>query len=198
GGRRGRVDPRRRPGEAPLRTRHPRRARHHGDVEPRQPRGGGRCRRPGGRLRADPRRADAAPPVPRARRRHAPGGRARRPVHRPGRLRRDVPTDDPRHPTYVEEEVVHYCVTNMPAAVPHTATFALTNATLSYALEIADHGFAEALRRNSALRRASNVLAGRVTHPGVAEAAGVAVTPPEQLLAALSGRRAARARGAAP
>src|SRR5206468_1473237 len=73
-------------------------------------------------------------------------------------------------PTYVDEEVVHYCVTNMPAAVPHTATFALTNATLSYALEIADHGFAEALRRNSALRRASNVLAGRVTHPGVAEA----------------------------
>ena len=90
------------------------------------------------------------------------------------------------HPTYVEEEVVHYCVTNMPAAVPHTATFALTNATLSYALEIADHGFAEALRRNPALRRATNVLAGRVTHPGVAEAAGVAVTPPEQLLDALS------------
>ncbi|TMA57661.1 MAG: alanine dehydrogenase, partial [Deltaproteobacteria bacterium] len=63
-----------------------------------------------------------------------------------------------------------------------TATFALTNATLSYALEIADRGFVEALRRNAALRRASNVLAGRVTHPGVAEAAGVAATPPEQLL----------------
>jgi len=86
------------------------------------------------------------------------------------------------HPTYVEEEVVHYCVTNMPGAVPHTATFALTNATLSYALEIADRGFAEALRQNAALRRASNVLAGRVTHPGVAEAAGVPPTPPEQLL----------------
>ena len=85
-------------------------------------------------------------------------------------------------PTYVEEDVVHYCVTNMPAAVPHTATFALTNATLSYALEIADRGFSAALRGNPALRRAANVLAGHVTHPGVAEAAGVRPTPAEQLL----------------
>jgi alanine dehydrogenase len=85
-------------------------------------------------------------------------------------------------PTYVEEDVVHYCVTNMPAVVPHTSTFALTNATLSYALEIADHGLSGALRRDPALRRAANVLAGHVTHPAVAEAVGATARAPEDLL----------------
>ncbi len=85
-------------------------------------------------------------------------------------------------PTYVELGVVHYAVANMPAAVPHTATYALTNATLSYALALADHGVAPALRRDAALRRAANVLDGHVTHPGVAEAVGLAATPPEQLV----------------
>jgi alanine dehydrogenase len=73
-------------------------------------------------------------------------------------------------------------VTNMPGIVPHTSTFALTNATLSYALEIADLGLAEALRRHLALRRACNVLAGHVTHPGVAAAVGVDPTPPDALI----------------
>jgi alanine dehydrogenase len=86
------------------------------------------------------------------------------------------------HPVYVEEGVVHYAVTNMPGAVPHTATLALTNATLSYALELADHGFVAALRREPALRRGCNTMAGRVTHPGVAEAIGLDATPPEQLV----------------
>jgi alanine dehydrogenase len=85
-------------------------------------------------------------------------------------------------PTYVEEEVVHYAVANMPAAVPHTATYALTNATLSYALEIAGQGFAAALKRLPPLQRACNVLAGRVTHPGVAEAIGVTPASPDTLL----------------
>jgi alanine dehydrogenase len=85
-------------------------------------------------------------------------------------------------PTYVEEQVVHYAVANMPAAVPHTATYALTNATLSYAQEIADLGFADALRRLAPLQRACNVLGGRVTHPGVAESIGVAPTSPAALL----------------
>ena len=85
-------------------------------------------------------------------------------------------------PIYREEGVVHYAVTNMPGIVPHTSTFALTNATLSYALELADHGFVEALRRSPALRRACNVLAGAVTHPAVAEAVGLPATPPERLL----------------
>jgi len=85
-------------------------------------------------------------------------------------------------PTYRVDGVVHYAVTNMPGMVPHTATLALTNATLSYALALADHGFADALRRDPALARACNVLAGRVTHPGVGEALGVTATPPETLL----------------
>src|SRR5207249_1142133 len=72
-------------------------------------------------------------------------------------------------PTYRVEGVVHYAVANMPGMVPHTATLALTNATLSYALAIADHGFADALRRDPALCRAFNVLAGHVTHPVEAE-----------------------------
>ena len=67
-------------------------------------------------------------------------------------------------PIYVEEGVVHYAVANMPGIVPHTSTFALTNATLSYALEIADHGLGVALARNPALRRSCNVLDGHVRH----------------------------------
>src|SRR5215813_7872231 len=70
-------------------------------------------------------------------------------------------------PIYVEEGVVHYCVANMPSIVPHTSTYALTNATLSYALEIADRGFGPALRASAPLRHACNVLAGEVAHPGV-------------------------------
>lgn len=76
-------------------------------------------------------------------------------------------------PTYVREGVVHYCVTNMPAMVPHTSTYALTNATLIYALELADHGILEAGRRNRAIRNGLNTYDGRVAHPAVAEALGV-------------------------
>src|SRR5262249_38065229 len=71
---------------------------------------------------------------------------------------------------------------NMPGIVPHTSTFALTNATLSYALEIADLGLAEAMRRREALRRACNVLGGRITHPAVGAAVGGGATAPETLL----------------
>jgi alanine dehydrogenase len=81
-------------------------------------------------------------------------------------------------PIYREEGVVHYCVANMPGIVPHTSTFALTNATLSYALALADHGVAEAVRRDPALARACNVLGGEITHPGVAEALGGPVARP--------------------
>ena len=75
-----------------------------------------------------------------------------------------------RDPIYVEEGVVHYCVTNMPGAVPHTATYALTNATLSYALALADRGFEDAIDADPALRRGVNVADGRIVHPGVAAA----------------------------
>ena len=75
-----------------------------------------------------------------------------------------------RRPIYVAQGVVHYCVTNMPAIVPHTSTYALTNATLTYALELADRGVIEAGTRNAALRNGLNTYAGHVVHPAVAAA----------------------------
>jgi alanine dehydrogenase len=84
-------------------------------------------------------------------------------------------------PIYREEGVVHYCVTNMPAIVPHTSTFALTNVTLSYAIELADKGL-HALRDNPALRRGLNTLRGQVTHPGVAVAFALPCTDVDALL----------------
>lgn len=79
-----------------------------------------------------------------------------------------VPTAHSK-PIYIREGVVHYCVTNMPGVVPYTSTYALTNATLSYALEIADHGLLEACARNPALRLGLNTYGGKVVHPAVAE-----------------------------
>jgi alanine dehydrogenase len=73
-------------------------------------------------------------------------------------------------PIFIRDGVVHYCVTNMPAMVPHTSTYALTNATLLYAMEIADHGVLEAGKRNAAIRKGLNTYDGRVAHPAVAEA----------------------------
>ncbi len=76
-------------------------------------------------------------------------------------------------PTYIVHEVVHYCVANMPGAVPRTSTYALTNSTLSYALDIADRGIFKAMSRSRALQKGLNVYCGAVTHPGVAEAFGL-------------------------
>jgi len=76
-------------------------------------------------------------------------------------------------PTYIVDDVVHYCVANMPGAVPCTSTYALTNATLSYGLEIAKKGWEKAIRENEALRKGVNVAGGKVTYPGVAEAFGL-------------------------
>ncbi|HZO83179.1 MAG TPA: alanine dehydrogenase [Candidatus Binataceae bacterium] len=75
-----------------------------------------------------------------------------------------------KRPIFIAEGVVHYCVTNMPAIVPHTSTYALTNATLSYALELADHGVLEAGARNAAIRAGLNTFGGHVAHPAVAAA----------------------------
>jgi alanine dehydrogenase len=75
-----------------------------------------------------------------------------------------------RRPIYVAQGVVHYCVTNMPAIVPHTSTYALTNATLTYALELADRGVLEAGARNAALRHGVNTFGGHIVHPAVAAA----------------------------
>jgi alanine dehydrogenase len=76
-------------------------------------------------------------------------------------------------PTFEVDGIIHYCVANMPGAVPITSTHALTNATLPYALALADHGVAEAIRRDPGLRLGVNVAAGKVTHPAVAEGVGM-------------------------
>jgi len=76
------------------------------------------------------------------------------------------------HPTYEVDGITHYCVTNMPGAVPITSTYALTNATLPYVLELADSGIDGALQANRALRKGLNVRAGEITHPAVAQALG--------------------------
>jgi alanine dehydrogenase len=87
-----------------------------------------------------------------------------------------------RDPVFEVEGITHYCVANMPGAVPITSTFALTNATLPYVIALADYGVAEAARRDPGLRLGINVAAGRVTHPAVAEGVGVEHTPVEEVL----------------
>ncbi len=77
------------------------------------------------------------------------------------------------NPTYTVHGVIHYGVTNMPGIVPRTSTFALTNATLPYVERIAGHGFAEAVKRDPALRLGVNVLDGVLVQPQVAEAHGI-------------------------
>ena len=86
-------------------------------------------------------------------------------------------------PTYVEQGVTHYCVTNMPGAVARTSTFALNNATLPFALALADKGWRKAIADDPHLRNGLNVHAGKVTCRPVAEALGLAFTPPESLTA---------------
>jgi alanine dehydrogenase len=76
-------------------------------------------------------------------------------------------------PTYEVDGITHYCVTNMPGAVPITSTYALTNATLPYVIELAELGVEEALQANEALRHGLNVKDGEITHPAVAEALGM-------------------------
>jgi alanine dehydrogenase len=77
------------------------------------------------------------------------------------------------NPTYVVDGVIHYGVANMPGGVPRTSTLALTNATLPYALQLANKGWKRALRENPALLKGLNVTDGKVTYAGVAEAFGM-------------------------
>ena len=86
-------------------------------------------------------------------------------------------------PTYTVSGVVHYCVTNMPGAVPHTSTHALCNATLPYVRDIAGYGVHEALGKDSALALGLNVFQGRVTHAAVGRALGLSTVSPEEALA---------------
>jgi alanine dehydrogenase len=89
-----------------------------------------------------------------------------------------------RDPTFEVEGITHYCVANMPGAVPITSTYALTNATLPYAVALADNGAAEAIRRDPGLRPGVNIAAGAVTHPAVAEGVGANYVPVEKALIA--------------
>jgi alanine dehydrogenase len=86
------------------------------------------------------------------------------------------------NPIYVEEEVVHYGVTNMPAAVANSSTRALANATLPYILQIADHGVKDALEKSPHIRNGLNIYRGYVTYEAVARDLGYDYAPPESLL----------------
>ena len=107
---------------------------------------------------------------------------------KPGSVIVDVAVDqggcvETTHPTshsdpiYIIDGVIHYCVTNMPGMVPRTSTTALSNATLPYALKLANLGFREAMRCDEALRKGLNVFEGKVTNRFVAESLGLKYTP---------------------
>jgi alanine dehydrogenase len=85
-------------------------------------------------------------------------------------------------PTYVVDDVIHYCVANMPGAVPRTSTFALNNATLPFARKLADHGWKAAMQADPHLANGLNVHAGHVTNQAVAEALDLPYTPLAQFL----------------
>ncbi|MCA1630294.1 MAG: alanine dehydrogenase [Acidobacteria bacterium] len=86
------------------------------------------------------------------------------------------------NPTFYVEGVLHYCVANMPGAVPRTSTFALTNATLPYALRLANRGFIDAIRIDPGLKAGVNTYAGKLTYEAVAEAQGLDFTPLDGML----------------
>jgi alanine dehydrogenase len=85
-------------------------------------------------------------------------------------------------PTYPVHESLFYCVTNMPGAVPHTSTYALTNVTLPYTVELANHGWRDALRRDPALALGLNTHDGQITYGPVAEAHAMASISVDEVL----------------
>ena len=85
-------------------------------------------------------------------------------------------------PTFIIDDVVHYCVANMPGAVPYTSTIALTNATLPYAIELANKGWKRVCRENRELKLGLNVVGGKITYKGVSEAFDLPYTPVEEVL----------------
>ncbi|MBZ4660529.1 MAG: ald 1 [Desulfacinum sp.] len=87
-----------------------------------------------------------------------------------------------KDPIYVVDGVVHYCVANMPGAVAKTSTLALTNATLPYAVEIANKGWKRAMQENQEIKLGANVVDGKVTYKGVADAFGLEYVPIDTLL----------------
>jgi alanine dehydrogenase len=85
-------------------------------------------------------------------------------------------------PTFIVDEVIHYCVANMPGAVPRTSTIALTNATLPFAIQIAEKGWKQACIDSVPLRKGLNVVEGKVVYEGVAEAFGLPFEKVESIL----------------
>jgi alanine dehydrogenase len=85
-------------------------------------------------------------------------------------------------PTYILDTIVHYAVSNMPGALPRTSSLALTNATLPYVLEMANKGWKKALQENSEIKRGANVVQGKVTCRGVADALNLKYTPVDELI----------------
>lgn len=86
------------------------------------------------------------------------------------------------NPTYIIDDVVHYCVANMPGAVPYTSTIALTNATLPYVIQLAGKGWQEACKANQALKKGLNIVNGKVVYKGVAEAFNLEYSPVDNLV----------------
>ena len=86
------------------------------------------------------------------------------------------------NPVFKKHGVIHYSVANMPGAVPRTATFALTNATIPYALELANKGYKKACKENDALLKGLNVLNGHITYQAVADAFGYDFKDPAKIL----------------
>ena len=114
-------------------------------------------------------------------------------VMRPGSVIVDVAVDQGgcvetihptthENPTYVVDGVIHYGVANMPGGVPRTSTLALTNATLNYAMALANKGWKKALRENPALKKGLNMVGGQVTYPAVAEAFGMPLKSADEFL----------------
>ncbi|MCW8885231.1 MAG: alanine dehydrogenase, partial [Motiliproteus sp.] len=89
-----------------------------------------------------------------------------------------------QEPTYEVDGVVHYCVANMPGGVARTSTFALTNATLPYVIELANKGYKQALLDNQHLRNGLNVHCGQVTYEAVARDLGYNFVSAEEILQA--------------
>ncbi len=90
------------------------------------------------------------------------------------------------NPTFYEEGVLHYCVANMPGAVPRTSTFALTNATLPYALALANKGFEKAIQDDKGLAEGVNTYAGKLTYEAVATSQNLEYTPLDSLIDGLA------------
>jgi alanine dehydrogenase len=94
------------------------------------------------------------------------------------------------NPTYYEEGVLHYCVANMPGAVPRTSTFALTNATLPYALDLANKGFEKAIKEDVGLEEGVNTYAGKLTYEAVAASQNLEYTPLNKLVEGIAAKAA--------